>query len=100
VVLSAIQNGQVSCVTIRRKGEIGQVLLFGLSGLEKNRPGLHHIAFNVDNVQEALDTVKENDVMLIHEKPKTGAGGLESAFIHPQTTSGVLMECCSKPEKD
>jgi methylmalonyl-CoA/ethylmalonyl-CoA epimerase len=67
--------------------------------LEKNRPGLHHIAFNVDNVEEALETVKDNGVRLINEKPKTGAGGLQIAFLHPKSTSGVLMELCSKKEE-
>ncbi len=67
--------------------------------LEKNRPGLHHIAFNVDNVKEALDTVKENGVRLINEEPKTGAGGLQIAFLHPKSTSGVLMELCSEEKE-
>ncbi len=68
--------------------------------LEKNRPGLHHIAFTVDDTQEALDTLKDNDVKLINEKPKIGAGGLEIGFVHPKSTSGVLMEFCCKPKKD
>jgi methylmalonyl-CoA/ethylmalonyl-CoA epimerase len=67
--------------------------------LEKNRPGLHHIAFNVDNVKEALDTVKDNGVRLINEEPKTGAGGLQIAFLHPKSTSGVLMELCSEEKE-
>lgn len=64
--------------------------------LEKNRPGLHHIAFNVENIEEALESVKNNDIKLIHEKPKTGAGGLNIAFLHPKSTSGSLIEFCEK----
>lgn len=59
-----------------------------------NRGGLHHIAFNVDKIQEVLDTLKENDVRLINETPKDGAGGHKIAFVHPKSTHGALMELC------
>jgi methylmalonyl-CoA/ethylmalonyl-CoA epimerase len=67
--------------------------------LEKNRPGLHHIAFNVEDINEALETVKENEIKVIHDKPKIGAGGLQIAFLHPKSTYGTLMEFCEEKEE-
>ncbi len=62
--------------------------------LENNRPGLHHIAFNVDNILDAIETLKGNDVKLINETPKQGAGGHKIAFLHPKSTQGTLIEFC------
>lgn len=62
--------------------------------LEKNRPGLHHIAFTVEKIEEALNMVKDNGVNVINEKPKQGAGGHKIAFLHPKSTGGTLIEFC------
>lgn len=64
--------------------------------LEKNRPGLHHIAFNVDGIEDALKACEENEVRLINKEPKKGAGGLDIAFLHPKSTHGTLIEFCEK----
>ncbi len=63
--------------------------------LEKRGEGIHHIAYQSDNLEEQLQQVKENGCRLIHEHPITGAGGKQVAFIHPQSTFGVLTELCS-----
>jgi methylmalonyl-CoA/ethylmalonyl-CoA epimerase len=59
-------------------------------------PGFQHIAFRVDNVEEALAELKERGVRLIDEKPRYGAGGAKIAFIHPKATGGVLVELCER----
>lgn len=64
--------------------------------LEKKGPGMHHIAFGVESIQTRLDDLKENGVRLLHEQPKTGAGGALVAFIHPKSSHGVLYELCEK----
>jgi methylmalonyl-CoA/ethylmalonyl-CoA epimerase len=60
--------------------------------LEKRGEGIQHIAFRVENLEEALAELKEMGVRLIDEKPRKGAGGAKIAFIHPKDTHGVLIE--------
>lgn len=62
--------------------------------IEKKGEGLHHIAFEVDNIEETLDNLKKSGVKLINENPRRGAQGSKIAFIHPQSTNGVLVELC------
>lgn len=66
--------------------------------LEKNGPGIHHIAFGSDNVEGQLAQAAEKGVRLIHEEPIMGAGGKKVAFLHPKSTFGVLTEFCSGGE--
>ena len=67
--------------------------------IEKRGEGIHHIAFAVDGLQESLDEVKEKGIRLIDEKPRSGAEGLNIAFLHPKSTHGVLTELCEEPKK-
>ena len=64
--------------------------------LEKKGEGVQHIAFRVENIEEALAELKANGVQLIDEKPRRGAGGAKIAFLHPQSTFGMLIELCEK----
>jgi methylmalonyl-CoA/ethylmalonyl-CoA epimerase len=54
--------------------------------------GIQHIALRVDNIEEALEELKARGIRLIDEKPRKGAGGAKIAFLHPQSTFGVLVE--------
>jgi methylmalonyl-CoA/ethylmalonyl-CoA epimerase len=56
--------------------------------------GIHHIAFAVDDIEKQLRHAEDNGVRLIDARPRKGAEGLEIAFLHPKTTSGVLIEIC------
>ena len=60
--------------------------------LEKRGPGLHHIALEVEGIEEALAFLKSLGVPLIDEAPRKGARGHKVAFIHPKATGGVLIE--------
>jgi len=60
--------------------------------IEKRGEGIHHIALRVENLEEALEELKARGVQLIDEKPRYGAGGARSAFVHPKATGGVLLE--------
>jgi len=60
--------------------------------IEKKGEGIHHIAIRVDNIEEALEELKEKGIRLIDEKPRTGAGGCRIAFVHPKATGGILLE--------
>jgi methylmalonyl-CoA/ethylmalonyl-CoA epimerase len=60
--------------------------------LAKRGPGLHHIAFEVDDVSAELARLKAEGVELIDEEPRQGLFGLQVAFVHPEATGGVLAE--------
>jgi methylmalonyl-CoA/ethylmalonyl-CoA epimerase len=64
--------------------------------LEKKGEGVQHVAFRVENIEEALEELKEKGVRLIDEKPRMGAGGAKIAFLHPKATNGVLVELCQR----
>lgn len=65
--------------------------------IEKKGEGIHHLAFAVEGLQNSLDEIKSKNVILIDEKGRKGAEGLNIAFLHPKSTFGVLTELCEKP---
>lgn len=67
--------------------------------LRKRGEGFHHVAFQVDDLDEALDELKAEGVDLIDEEPRIGAGGTRMAFIHPKGAFGVLMELVESPKE-
>jgi methylmalonyl-CoA/ethylmalonyl-CoA epimerase len=66
------------------------------SFIEKKGEGIHHIAFAVDNTDEALISAKENNFRLIDRTSRKGAEGMDIGFLNPKKTNGVLVEFCSK----
>ena len=66
--------------------------------IEKRGQGIQHIAFRVENIEEALAELKEKGVKLIDQQPRIGAGGAKIAFLHPKATAGVLVELCQRDE--
>ena len=60
--------------------------------LTKNGPGLHHVAYAVPSIDEALDHLKSEGVRLIDESPGTGGRGAKIAFVHPKELAGTLIE--------
>lgn len=60
--------------------------------LQKRGPGMHHICFEVEDIEAALAQMKEKGVRLINETPLIGSGGKKIAFVHPESTHGVLVE--------
>lgn len=60
--------------------------------LAKRGPGMHHICLEVDDIGDMLAQLKAKGVRLINEQPRTSADGKRYAFIHPESTSGVLVE--------
>jgi len=67
--------------------------------IEKKGEGIHHIAFEVDNLEAILEDLKGKGVQLIDQKPRSGAGGAIIAFLHPKSTNGVLIELCEHKVK-
>jgi methylmalonyl-CoA/ethylmalonyl-CoA epimerase len=66
--------------------------------LEKRGEGIQHIAFRVENLEEALAELKGKGIRLIDEKPRKGAGGAKIAFLHPKSTHGVLIELSERED--
>ena len=64
--------------------------------IEKKGQGMQHIAFRVEDIEEALAELKEKGVKLIDQVPRIGAGGAKIAFLHPKATGGVLVELCQR----
>lgn len=62
--------------------------------MEKKGEGVHHIAYDVQNIQEAISHFQQNAVKMIDEKPRVGAHDCKIAFVHPKGTFGVLTELC------
>ena len=60
--------------------------------IEKKGEGLHHIAFEVDNIETEMERLKKEGFILLNEKPKKGADNKLVCFLHPKSTNGVLIE--------
>lgn len=62
--------------------------------LEKNGPGVHHVAYEVADIEVAIARLTEQGVRMIDAVPRNGAHGTRIAFIHPKSSNGVLTELC------
>jgi methylmalonyl-CoA/ethylmalonyl-CoA epimerase len=60
--------------------------------LERNGPGLHHVAYHTNDIESALRSVRSAGLRLIDEEPRTGIRNSRVAFVHPKSTGGVLTE--------
>ncbi len=65
--------------------------------LEKRGPGLHHVAYRVEDIESELERLKEEGVKLIDKVPRTGICDTKVAFIHPRSAGGVLTEIVQLP---
>lgn len=64
--------------------------------IEKRGEGIHHIAFEVEDIESEMQRLKAAGFRLINESPKEGADNKLVAFLHPKTTNGVLIELCQE----
>lgn len=64
--------------------------------IEKKGEGIHHLAFETQNIDQALDGARENGFELINLQPKDGADNKRIAFLHPKSTNSVLVELCQE----
>jgi methylmalonyl-CoA/ethylmalonyl-CoA epimerase len=86
--------------------KIGQIKIELLESTDLNGPigkfigkkgeGVHHIALLVHNLEDTLKEAENNGFRLIDKQPRQGAEGLKIAFLHPKSTSGVLLELCEE----
>tara|TARA_B100000900_G_scaffold355910_1_gene325394 strand:- start:581 stop:985 length:405 start_codon:yes stop_codon:yes gene_type:complete len=64
--------------------------------IEKRGEGIHHIAFEVDDIQSEMERLQAEGFELIHTEAKDGADNKKICFLHPKSTSGVLIELCQE----
>jgi len=62
--------------------------------IEKKGEGVHHIAFEVENIELEMERLKNDGFILLNDKPKKGADNKIICFLHPKNTNGVLIELC------
>ena len=86
-----------------RKGETKIELLESIADdgvikkyIDKRGEGIHHIAFEVDNILDEMTRLQEEGFVLLNKEPKSGADNKLVCFLHPKTTSGVLIELCQE----
>ena len=84
--------GDVEIELLESTGPDGPIAKF----IEVRGEGIQHIAFAVDNIEEALKELEAKNFRLIDHKPRAGAGGKKIAFLHPKDSFGVLVELCEK----
>lgn len=86
-MLLPVGSGETALELIAPKGNEGLEKFLGKRG-----PGLHHVAIEVEGIEDALAFLKTLGVKLIDETPRIGARGHKVAFVHPSVTGGVLVE--------
>lgn len=64
--------------------------------IDKKGEGIHHIAFDVDDIESEISRLKAEGFIVLNEKPKKGADNKLVAFLHPKSTNGVLIELCQE----
>jgi methylmalonyl-CoA/ethylmalonyl-CoA epimerase len=64
--------------------------------IEKKGEGIHHIAFDVDDIVSEIERLKGEGFIVLNEKPKHGADNKLVAFLHPKSSNGVLIELCQE----
>jgi methylmalonyl-CoA/ethylmalonyl-CoA epimerase len=86
-LLLPVGDGETALELIAPKGNEGLERF-----LDKRGPGLHHVAIEVEGIEDALAFLKGLGVRLVDEVPRVGARGHKVAFVHPSVTGGVLVE--------
>lgn len=64
--------------------------------IQKRGEGIHHIAFEVEDIEQEMNRLKDAGFELIHHEPKKGADNKRICFLHPKSTNGVLIELCQE----
>ena len=93
VVTDIYDTGQGKVELLEALGEDSPIAKF----LDKRGPGIHHVCFEVIDINSAIKELKENNINVLSDEPTIGAEGYKVVFIHPKSTGGVLVELAEKP---
>ncbi len=88
VKVAFLPVGDTEVELLESTSEDGPIAKF----IEKNGEGVQHIAFRVDNIEEAIEYMESKGMKMIDQKPRYGAGGAKIAFVHPKSSHRVLVE--------
>lgn len=86
------QKGQTKIELLEASKEDSPIAKF----IQKNGPGMHHIAFEVTDIIKEMQRLADEGFTLLNETPKKGADNKLVCFLHPKTTNGVLIELCQE----
>jgi methylmalonyl-CoA/ethylmalonyl-CoA epimerase len=86
------QNAETKIELIESTSEQGVVSKF----IEKKGEGIHHIAFEVEDIEQEMSRLKKEGFILLNEQPRQGADNKLVCFLHPKSTNGVLIELCQE----
>ena len=92
VLTSFFKVGNSKIELLASTAEDGPIQRF----INKHGEGIHHIAFEVDDIHATLERLEREGFQLIHKQPKPGADHKLIAFLHPKSTNGVLIELCQE----
>ena len=84
------QSGETKIELLESTDENGAISKF----IERKGEGVHHIAFEVENIEWEMERLKNEGFILLNDKPKKGADNKIICFLHPKNTNGVLIELC------
>ncbi len=90
VRVAMLQVGESKIELLEPTGEDSPVAKF----LEKSGPGIHHLAYEVEDIDAAIARLLADGARMIDERPSNGAHGTRIAFVHPKSSNGVLTELC------
>ncbi|WP_236979316.1 methylmalonyl-CoA epimerase [Membranihabitans maritimus] len=95
VITSFLSTGSTKIELLASQDPDGPIARF----ISKRGPGIHHIAFEVNDIEMEIDRLVEQGYQLISTKPKLGADNKKIVFLHPSSTNGVLIELCQEVKK-
>jgi len=90
VITSFFKAGPNKIELLAATGEDSAIAKF----LSKRPEGIHHIAFEVDDIYKEIERLKEEGFIILNEEPKKGADNKLVCFIHPKSANGILVELC------
>jgi len=96
VITSFFQIGDIKIELLAATNTESPIAKF----IDKRGDGIHHLAFESDDIENELAERKSQNIQLIHETPKDGADNKKIAFLHPKSTGGVLWELCQEKAED
>lgn len=92
VITSFFKTGETKIELLQATAPESAIAKF----IEKKGEGIHHIAFDVEDIYSEIERLKSEGFQMIHEIPKEGADNKIIAFLHPKSTNGVLIELCQE----
>ena len=92
VTISFFQVGESKIELVAATNEESPIAKY----LAKNREGMHHIAFDVEDIEKEMKRLQNEGIRALSDKPKKGADNKLICFLHPKDTNGVLIELCQE----